>query len=210
MNVQIRFWNENLSEVQTHYLNSKLLKWQNAGWHVVWASWSKWCITPRINDHAFHGWAKYQLEILWSFKISMYWERVSPNYWCWFMWITFGARSLSDLHESQWLEIGKHFKGLKRSLPSDEHFRCFSIEVLPDMLGWGWTCCHPSNRSFGKCCKCHKAFSNLIMQIKTIEQKQFVGHLCHSPHCRVYESEITILCWCYQHDVFVSVAIPDK
>ena len=127
MNVQIRFWNENLSEVQTHYLNSKLLKWQNAGWHVVWASWSKWCITPRINDHAFHGWTKYQLEILWSFKISMYWERVSPNYWCWFMWITCGARSLSDLHESQWLEIGKHFKGLKRSLPSDEHFRCFSM-----------------------------------------------------------------------------------
>lgn len=31
MNVPIRFWDENLSEVQTYYLNSKLLNWQNAG-----------------------------------------------------------------------------------------------------------------------------------------------------------------------------------
>ena len=31
MNVLIRFWDENLSEVQTYYLNSKLLNWQNAG-----------------------------------------------------------------------------------------------------------------------------------------------------------------------------------
>ena len=56
-----------------------------------------------------------------------------------------------------------------------KHFRCFSIDVLPDKLAWGWTCYHPNNGSLQKCCECHKAFPSL-MRIKTTKQKQFIRY----------------------------------
>ena len=86
--------------------------------------------------------------------------------------------------------------------------RMFSHCCFSGHTGLRWTCCHPSNGSLGKCCECHKAFSSL-MQIKTTNQKQFVWHLGHPPNWRAYENKNTILCWCSQHDVLVSKAIPD-
>ena len=130
--------------------------------------------TPEINYHAFHGPTKHQLETLWKFKVSPYWKRISPNYWCWVVWITFSAQSLPDW---QWLEIGKSFKGhveafqqfpsLKRSVHSIEHFECFSIDILTDTLGWGWTCCYPSKKNVNV-----KGCSKL-MQIKKPRENNF-------------------------------------
>lgn len=138
------------------------------------ASKSNWCITPKINDHAFHGRTKHQLKSLWKFEISPYWERIFVG--------SCGLHVVHRAFQTEWKSAGKwktiknHVEAVQRFLNSKrtvnwiEHFRWFSIDVLADTLGWGWTHWvedeHPSNGSLGKCCECLKASSNLT-QIRT-------------------------------------------
>lgn len=92
-----------------------------------------------------------------------------------YMWCTEPFR-LTWKSAGKWKKIKNHVEAVQRFLNSKrtvnwiEHFRCFSIDVLADTLGWGWTHWvedeHPSNGSLGKCCECLKASSNLT-QIRT-------------------------------------------
>ena len=193
MNMQICFWNRTLSKAQTLYLTSRFFRWTNADnillevLEAIVGSPQKLMIVlsmdgPNTSSKVYENF-KWDLKLR---KNYLYWERITQNYWC---RSCCGACSLSDWYETPWLETGKSFKGhveavqrfpsWKRSIHSVEHFRCFSIDVLPNMLGWGWTCCHVS--SLGNCCECHKVFSTLL-QIKTTKKKQFVWHFGHSRH----------------------------
>ena len=101
MDIQIRFWNENLSEVQTRYLTSKFFKRLNADNILQELLEAIDLLCQKSMIMLFMDRPKINGKVYGNFTIL---RKNFPE-----LLITFVAWSLSDWHESQWLKYWKKF-----------------------------------------------------------------------------------------------------